>query len=338
MDPPILAEGEPPWATDRMAAAIQIEDLRVDYGNFTAVKGLTMSIEKGQIYGLVGPNGAGKTSTLNVLATLLTPTYGNVQVAGYDIETQPAEARQRLAYMPDLAPIISDLYVHEFLELFAASYDIPEAERLTRVDECLDLVGMADSRRSLCGSLSRGMTQRVVLAKTLLHKPEVLLLDEPASGMDPLARIQLKDALHAVADTGATVLISSHILSELAEMVAAVGILHKGELRYHGPVKDALAELGGGSARIRIELLDPDAVQNCKTLLSTMAFPVNTHERHPLRLETELAGSGETHAQLLSDLVTAGIQVTGFSVNHSSLEDLMRSISAEATEVESPEK
>lgn len=305
---------------------IEIRDLRVDYGNFTAVHSLTMDIGRGEIYGLVGPNGAGKTSTLNVLATLLQPTYGHVRIAGHDLEEEPDAVRARLGYMPDLAPIIKDLKVWEFLDLFAAAHGLGPRERKERIQECLELTGMQDKRDVYCGTLSRGMTQRVVLAKTLLHRPEVLLLDEPASGMDPLARIELKDALQAVAAQGATVVVSSHILSELAEMATSIGILHKGVLRQHGPVTKVLASLEQATCLIEIDLTGDR--ESCRLWLMDKGFTVRLPERHAERLEVELAGDSRAQSALLQSLIEAGFAVFRFHPRASSLEDLMRAISA----------
>ena len=310
-----------------MTAAIELLDLRVDYGDFTAVDNLSLEIEKGEIYGLVGPNGAGKTSTLNVLATLLVPTYGSARMAGFDLEQDPDEVRARLGYMPDLAPIIGDLKVWEFLDLFAAAHGLWGKEKATRVEKCLELVKMHKDRELFCNTLSRGMTQRVVLAKTLLHRPEILLLDEPASGMDPIARIDLKDALQAVAAEGSTIIISSHILSELAEMATSIGILHKGELREHGPVHEVLASLEQTISKVQIDLVD--RVDQCVLWLKERQLDAGTVNTHPNRLQIELEGDKAAQAELLKDLIAAGFAIHGFQARTSSLEDIMRAISAE---------
>ncbi|MGC9452218.1 MAG: ABC transporter ATP-binding protein [Oceanipulchritudo sp.] len=306
---------------------IEILDLRVDYGDLTAVSNLSLEIGKGEIYGLVGPNGAGKTSTLNVLATLLVPTYGTVRMAGFDLEEEPDAIRARLGYMPDLAPIIENLKVWEFLDLFAAAHGLWGKEKAGRVTECLRLVGMDEKREIFCGTLSRGMTQRVVLAKTLLHRPEILLLDEPASGMDPIARIELKDALQAVAANGATVIISSHILSELSEMATSIGILHKGKLREHGPVHEVLASLHQAAAHIHVELIGE--VEPCRRWLEEKGFPATPDPKQPLSLQFEMEGEAEAQAALLKELIQAGFAVHSFQPRRSSLEDIMRAISTD---------
>lgn len=318
-----------------MEPAIEIQDLRVDYGTFTAVSNLSLSIARGEIYGLVGPNGAGKTSTLNILATLLVPTYGHVRLAGYDLEEDPEAIRSRLGYMPDLAPVIGNLKVWEFLDLFAAAHGLQGAERRSRVEECLDLVKMTGSRNAFCQNLSRGMTQRVVLAKTLLHRPEILLLDEPASGMDPLARIDLKDALQTVAATGATIIISSHILSELSEMATSVGILHKGKLREHGQVEEVLSTFQNAEHLIEIDIVGD--LDSCRMWLHSRGLEAKPSERTKKRLEVRLAGDARQQSALLTELVEAGFALNGFHVRRSSLEDLMRAISSEAEEPVAPE-
>ncbi|MEX0322069.1 MAG: ABC transporter ATP-binding protein [Puniceicoccaceae bacterium] len=310
-----------------MEPAIQINDLRVDYGTFTAVSNLSLTIERGEIYGLIGPNGAGKTSTLNVLATLLIPTYGSVRMAGFDLDEQTDAIRARLGYMPDLAPIIGNLKVWEFLDLFANCYGLVGIEKDKRVDECLELVGMDEKRNVLCGTLSRGMTQRVVLAKTLLHKPEILLLDEPASGMDPHARIELKDALQAVASEGATIIISSHILSELSEMATSVGILHLGQLRESGSVQQVLSSLEHAVSRLELDVVDDR--QGCLDWLYGQGLPAKPSEKHNKRIELDLEGGPKEQAALLRRLIEANFDINGFHPVRSNLEDLMRSISSE---------
>lgn len=313
-----------------MQAAIEIQDLRVDYGTLTAVDNLSLSIGTGEIYGLVGPNGAGKTSTLNVLATLLVPTYGHIRMAGFELDEEPAAIRARLGYMPDLAPVIGNLKVWEFLDLFAAAHGLDGATRRKRVDQCLELVDMEDSRDTLCETLSRGMSQRVVLAKTLLHEPEILLLDEPASGMDPIARIKLKDALQAVAAEGATIIISSHILSELSEMATSIGILHKGKLREHGSVEEVLASIEQATSRIRVDVLGEP--ESCLAWLENQGITAAITGKESRHLEVELPGNKRRQAELLLQLVEAGFAVYGFQARRSSLEDLMRSISEDSAE------
>ena len=216
--------------------AVQTVDMRVDYGDFVAVNELCLNVPRGEIYGLIGPNGAGKTSSFKVLATLMEPTYGDVFIGGVDISLQPEEARKHLGYMPDLAPIATDLKVWEFLDLFASAYGLSGKIRRTRIEECLGKVALDDKRNEYCKSLSRGMMQRLVLAKTLLHRPSLFLLDEPASGMDPESRQALRYTVRQLAKDGAAVLLSSHILTELEDMCTMVGMMSRGNLVESGKI------------------------------------------------------------------------------------------------------
>ncbi len=212
------------------AITVETHDLRLDYGELTAVNNVSLKIASGEIYGLVGPNGAGKSSLLKMLANLIRPTYGEIFINAIDLAEDPWSVHRDVGYMPDLSPVAPELKVWEFLEFFAAAYDIPQNERKARVEECLAQVKMSEHRDAYGKSLSRGMTQRVVLAKTLIPQPKILLLDEPASGMDPIARINLKHILMDLRKQGVTSILSSHILTELGDMCTSLGIMHKGEL------------------------------------------------------------------------------------------------------------
>src|SRR5690606_21977718 len=195
-----------------------------------------------------------KTSTIRVLATLLEPTYGEVTVAGVDLFEAPDEVHEIIGYMPDLAPVISDLKVWEFLDLYAHSHGFRRRARRERIDACLERVRLTDKRNVYGRALSRGMMQRVVLAKTLLHDPKLLLLDEPASGMDPIARRDLRRILEELAEDGAAIVVSSHILSELSDMCTSVGIMHGGRLLEHGPIDRVMSAIEAESGQIRLEI------------------------------------------------------------------------------------
>ena len=210
--------------------AVQTVDMRVDYGDFVAVNELCLNVPRGEIYGLIGPNGAGKTSSFKVLATLMEPTYGDVFIGGVDISLQPEEARKHLGYMPDLAPIATDLKVWEFLDLFASAHGLSGKIQRTRIEECLGKVALDDKRNEYCKSLSRGMMQRLVLAKTLLHRPSLFLLDEPASGLDPMASNELSEILKKLSSRGATILMASHDLFRVRETCDKIGIIKNGSL------------------------------------------------------------------------------------------------------------
>jgi ABC-2 type transport system ATP-binding protein len=306
--------------------AIETTDLRIDYGNFTAVESLSLRIPTGSIYGLVGPNGAGKTSTIRALAGLLEPTFGEIRMGGIDLREQPQAAFRQIGYMPDLAPVIPDLTVREFLYFFAGMYGLPEAERWARVHEVLAHVRMTDAGNKLASTLSRGMTQRVVLAKTLLHRPSVLLLDEPASGMDPIARLDLRSTLTDLQKTGCTILVSSHILTELAEMCTDLAILHRGDLRMSGSVRSILSRAQTAERSLRIEpLRDPAALaaflEKDKRLTR---ISCEEGEVHGI-----FSGSDEALAGLLSEIVLAGFSLRAFEPKRTGLEEVLRELDGE---------
>ena len=300
---------------------IETVDLRVDFGSFTAVDDLSLQVPKGEIYGLIGPNGAGKTTTFRVLATLLQPTYGDMFLEGVDLAAKPAEARRLLGYMPDLAPVPSDLKVGEFLDLFGAAYGVAPGVRRERIAECLEAVALTDKRDTFCHTLSRGMTQRCVLAKSLLHAPRVLILDEPASGMDPVSRRALRDILRKVSAEGTTILISSHILSELADLCTLVGILSKGRLLDSGRPREVAERLARRSGRVIHLHLQGDS-SACEALLRSQP-EVGTVRREGGGLSFDFEGSGEEQVDLLRRLVSQGIPVRSFEERAASIEDVI---------------
>lgn len=302
-------------------AAIEIRDLRVDYGNFVAVSDVTLSVPVGEVFGLVGPNGAGKTSTFRVLATLMEPTYGEVRLAGIDIFEDPAAARRLMGYMPDLAPVPSDLKVWEFLDLYADAYGLGSAAaRRERVEECLTEVALTDRRNVFCKTLSRGQTQRLVLAKTLLHAPKVLILDEPASGMDPLSRRNLRLALRRLADAGSTVFISSHILSELAEMCSSICVMNRGHLLAAGTVDEVRRLLGRVERTLTVAVLERADV--AADWLWTQPG-VTVLKRAEERLSFAFSGTHDEQAALLAGLIGQQFRVTVFEEQKSTFEDIL---------------
>jgi ABC-2 type transport system ATP-binding protein len=303
------------------APAIDIRCLRVDYGDFVAVNDFTLTVPKGEVFGLVGPNGAGKTSTFRVLTTLMEPTYGEVTLAGVDVLDDLEGARRIIGYMPDLAPVPSDLKVWEFLDFHAAAYGLgSRAQRLERAAECLQEVSLTAQRNCWCKELSRGQTQRVVLAKTLLHRPRVLILDEPASGLDPLARRDLRNALRKLADAGATVFISSHILSELAEMCSSLCVMNRGRLLASGTVDQVRQQLGSTERVLTATLLGRH--EEAAGWLSSQAAV------HDLKIAGRqvifgFTGSDDAQADLMDGLVRLGIRMRTFEEKRSSFEDML---------------
>src|SRR5438105_6847293 len=222
---------------------IETRDLTKMYGDLYALNRLTLKLERGDVYGFIGPNGAGKTTTMRILATLLNPTWGEASVCGYSIYTGAKEIRRSIGYMPDFFGVYDDMKVIEYLEFFAAAYRIKGAERRKKCDQVLDLVDLGYKRDALVTSLSRGMTQRLGLARVLLHEPQVLLLDEPASGLDPRARIEMRGLLKELRNMGKTILVSSHILPELADLCNKIGINERGKLLFDGDVQSAIRQV-----------------------------------------------------------------------------------------------
>ena len=219
---------------------IETRDLTKKYGDLFAVKSLDIKLAAGDVFGFIGPNGSGKTTTMRMLATLLNPTWGEAYVAGYSIYTKPKEIRRLVGYMPDFFGVYDDMKVIEYLEFFAAAYRINGPQRRKICNEVLDLVGLDYKRDALATSLSRGMTQRLGLARVLLHDPQVLLLDEPASGLDPRVRIEIRRVIKHLGEAGKTVMVSSHILPELADMCNKIGMIEKGEMSICGTVADVM--------------------------------------------------------------------------------------------------
>jgi ABC-2 type transport system ATP-binding protein len=301
--------------------AIDIRDLRVDYGNFIAVDDLSLTVPRGEVFGLVGPNGAGKTSTFRVITTLMQPTYGEVILDGVDVLEDLESARRIIGYMPDLAPVPSDLRVWEFLEFHADAYGLgSRSQRKERVAECLEAVNLTPQRNNWCKALSRGQTQRVVLAKTLLHRPRVLVLDEPASGLDPLARRDLRNVLRAIAKEGATIFVSSHILSELSEMCTSLCVMNRGKLLASGTVEEVRQQLGNNERGVTIALLRGHEI--ALDWLGRHEFV------HDLRLDGErvsfgFKGTDETQADLIEGLIAAGVRLRSFEERRSSFEDIL---------------
>lgn len=293
----------------------------MDYGDFIAVNDLTLRVPRGEVFGLVGPNGAGKTSTFRVVTTLMQPTYGEVFLDGIDAFEDSESARRILGYMPDLAPVPSDLKVWEFLDFHAAAYGLGNsARRRERIDECLAEVALMDQRNKWCKELSRGQTQRVVLAKTLLHCPRVLVLDEPASGLDPLARRDLRNTLRKLAQGGATVFVSSHILSELAEMCSSLCVMNHGRLLASGTVDEVRAQLGSTERTLTATLLARHEEAG--------AWLSSQHAVHDVKVEGDqvifgFRGTDDGQADLMEGLIRLGIRIRTFEEKRSSFEDIL---------------
>src|SRR5580704_7100948 len=234
---------------------IHVKDLRVDYDNVCAVRDLSLEVAPGEVCGLIGPNGAGKTTTMRAMIGLIEPTYGEINVMGVDVRERPQDVCRTVGFMPDFPPVYEDLLVWEFLDLFAASYGIARDRRPVEVGRHLEMVGLTEKRNVLVVELSRGMRQRLMLAKTLIAGPRALLLDEPASGVDPQGRIDLKNILRRLAEERTTVLISSHILAEMNEFCTSVAIMERGALVVSGRIDEVNRRVMGDTL-IAVEVLD----------------------------------------------------------------------------------
>jgi ABC-2 type transport system ATP-binding protein len=222
---------------------IETRDLTKKYGDLYALDRLSLKLEQGDVFGFIGPNGAGKTTTMRILATLLNPSWGEASVCGYSIYTGSKEIRRAIGYMPDFFGVYDDMKVIEYLEFFAAAYRIKGPERRKKCEQVLELVDLGYKRDALVTSLSRGMTQRLGLARVLLHEPQVLLLDEPASGLDPRARIEMRELIKELRGMNKTIMVSSHILPELADICNKIGIIERGKLLFNGDVESAIRQV-----------------------------------------------------------------------------------------------
>ncbi len=303
---------------------IEVRELRVDYDEVCAVQDLNLSIPAGEIYGLIGPNGAGKTTTLRALVGLLEPTYGEVLLNGKDVSTNREEAVTNVGFMPDFSPIYEDLTVYEFLDLFASSYNIPIDDRWKTIHRYIDMVELTEKCDAMTKGLSRGMKQRLMLAKTLLPDPQIILLDEPASGMDPHARVLLKNILKEQREAGKVIVISSHILPELSEFCTSMGIMERGRMVESGRVDEIVAKMFGG-AHYGVEVVGhPEACAN------VLAEDVRVSGTQQTGNAFRFAFSGDDAAasELLASIVTAGAKVIQFGRAQESLEDIFFQIGA----------
>ncbi len=297
---------------------IELIDFGKDYGDFTAVDRLNFKIDAGEMFGFIGPNGAGKSTSIRFLATLLKATRGDGLVNGYSVTNEPMKVRECIGYMPDNFGVYDGMRVWEFLDFFAVAYRIPRTRRKQVIAEVLELLDLAHKRDDFVNGLSRGMKQRLCLAKTLVHNPPVLILDEPTSGLDPRARYEVKEILKELRRMGKTILISSHILTELADCCTSIGIIERGQLLMHGPIKEVYRRI----RRNRIvEVRFLDRIQDGLSVLrsSPLVRDVTVDEQQvTVELETDEAGV----AQLLDQLVTARIPVRSYAEKEPTLEDV----------------
>jgi ABC-2 type transport system ATP-binding protein len=298
--------------------AIETRGLIRRFGKVTAVDDLNLNVPAGSLFGLIGPNGAGKTTTLRMLAGLLEPNAGEIVINGHVANHDWRQLRRQIGYMPDFFGVYEDMLVWEYLDFFARCYDLPAARRRQVTDELLELVDLAGKRDAYVQTLSRGMQQRLCLAHVLVHDPQVLLLDEPASGLDPRARVEMRELLRELGAMGKTIVVSSHILMELAELCDSVGIIEKGRLVASGRLDEITRHVKQGRT-LRLKLIS--AQDEAEAVLRDQPGVGQVYEANGF-LEIEFLGDDEATASLLETLVARGVRVVSFSEVTSDLEDV----------------
>lgn len=301
---------------------IEIKDLSKRYGSFQALDNISMNIDAGTVFGFVGPNGAGKSTTMSILATLLLPDSGIAKVSGFDVTRHPKEVRRRIGYMPDFFGVYDRFKTDEYLHFYGASYGIARTEREKLIPQLLELVNLSDKKDAYVDGLSRGMKQRLCLARSLVHDPEVLILDEPASGLDPRARIEMREILKELKRMGKTIIISSHILPELAEMVDQIGVIEHGRMVAQGRVSDI-------QNRMRV-----NRVLHIRTLGRQDELAERLRdENHVSRvlsdangLQVHFSGQDQEQMQLLRRILDWEYEVVSFNEAQTNLEDVFLEI------------
>ncbi|HEX6963240.1 MAG TPA: ABC transporter ATP-binding protein [Lacipirellula sp.] len=306
---------------------IRVEHLHMEYGDTVALENLNLEIAEGEVFGLIGPNGAGKTTLIRILATLLEPTYGSVHIGGVDALKNPLGVHPLIGYMSDFFSLYENMRVWEYLDHFARCYRIDSSRRDKLIDEALELVSLEVRRDSEINELSRGMRQRLCFAKSLLHEPKLLLLDEPASGLDPAGRLEFRELLKQLHAMGRTILISSHILTEMTEYCTSIGIMEQGRLLKSGRVGDILREMQAG-LRLKIEV--HDARDRLEALLSAHPAVASTISANG-RVECLWRDGRERLPELHRQIVESGLPLVSFAVVEENLEDLYMRISGHRT-------
>lgn len=304
---------------------LEIKDLYKRYGKFTALNGLNLEIEKGELFGFVGPNGAGKTTTMRIMAGLLKADSGSVVIDGIDAVKDPDKIKEKIGYMPDFFGVYDNLKAMEYMEFYASIYGIEGLEAKELCRDLMKLVNLEDKEDFYVDSLSRGMKQRLCLARSLVHNPELLILDEPASGLDPRARFEMKEILKNLSSMGKTIIISSHILPELAEMCTSIGIVEHGKMVVKGTVDDIMAQLSASNPLfIRFASGKQEAIRLLKEnpLIESISIQEDS-------VAVGFRGGAEEEAHLLAGLVSAGIGVCQFGREEGSLESLFMQLTKE---------
>lgn len=307
-----------------MSTIIEIQGLTKTYGDLTALDNLSLEIEEGAVFGFIGPNGAGKTTTMRILTTLLKPTSGKAWIAGYSVTENPRDVRRAIGYMPDFFGVYDDMKVWEYLDFFAACYDIPAPQRQGMIGDLLALVDLGHKREAYVESLSRGMKQRLCLARTLAHDPQVLILDEPASGLDPRARIEIRELLRELKLMGKTIFFSSHILAEVADICTSIAILEAGKLVAHGDMAEMKRQLRAHRL-IQVRVIGSLEPLQARLLSEPNVADVVTgvdYDLPPDTLRFDFNGDDETLHGLLTGLISQGIKIISFHEDAGDLEDV----------------
>ncbi|MCT4605986.1 MAG: ABC transporter ATP-binding protein [Marinisporobacter sp.] len=301
---------------------LKIENLAKSYGKFKAVNHLSLEIKEGEIFGFVGPNGAGKTTTMKMIATLLKPDSGKIYLDGVDLSKDLKGIRERIGYMPDFFGVYDNLKASEYLEFYGDVAGLSKDEIKNTIDDLLTLVDLTHKREAYVDSLSRGMKQRLCLARSLIHNPKLLILDEPASGMDPRARVQMKEILKELKRMGKTILISSHILSELAELCDSIGIIENGEIVQIGSVDQIMRKVSNRNL-IKIKVLEH--IERAVTLLKEepLINEVFTDENY---IEISFEGEEKDLTKIIKKLISNDLWVTSFSPIERNLEEIFMKV------------
>lgn len=301
---------------------IKVEGLTKKFGGTLAVDNLSFEVAEGDVFGFIGPNGAGKTTTIRILSTVLDPTRGTAFIAGHSILDEPEKVRGLIGYMPDFYGLYDGIEVWEYLDFFARAYRLPRKQRRRVIDDVLELTDLGGLATKLVGTLSKGMKQRVCLAKTLLHDPQVLILDEPAAGLDPRGRIELRALLKELSRMGKTIFISSHILTELGDICNSVGIIEKGRLLVCGDIEEIARTITPlRTLAIRVVKKVAEAAEFLKTYAGVTSVEVEKDS-----LGVRFRGDDEDIARLLQALLAQGVSVVGLAERTWDLESIFMGI------------
>jgi len=297
---------------------IELVDFEKRYGELVAVDGLNLKIEAGEMFGFIGPNGAGKSTTIRFLATLLRADNGDGTVNGYSVTRNPIDVRRSVGYMPDGFGVYDGMKVWEFLDFFAVAYQVDRRHRKRVIEDVLELLDLTEKRNDFVNGLSRGVKQRLCLAKTLVHDPPVLILDEPASGLDPRARLEVKALLKELRRMGKTILISSHILTELADCCTSIGIIERGKLLLHGPIQEVYRSIRSHRTLV-ISVLDKlaEAQSIIRSRPEVRGMNIVDHT-----MTVELLGEDSKVVELLEQLIAAGVPIRSYADKEPTLEDV----------------